>query len=106
MPGFAVALGNGERIVPNGPFRLEPGHGEAKRGGNQDEVALLKIHGLMTIDLQMGTPLEDHAVERLPRLGSTNTPSTGAADQLRELGARLKQRDDLSQWIFRTIIPY
>src|ERR1700688_3360654 len=77
--------------------RIEARHGEAIRRGDQDKVTLLEVDRRVSVDREMARTVEDHAVEGLPGFRAANTPRTCAADDLRERGARLEQRDNLRE---------
>ena len=100
MPTLTSPLGNmtcGELRRPLGGSRLEIVKSNAD--GIEHEVSVLDDDWRSSVDHKANLAIEDRAVKRPPGLLAPHAPPTGAADELRERGARLEQRDHFCQRI-------
>ena len=62
--------------------------------GSSTKSPASSVRGRVAVDSEATAALEHGAEARLAEGRVADTPATGAADALREHGARLKQRDD------------
>lgn len=90
--------------------RLETAHGEGRGGRQQHEIALFEYNLCFPVDGEAASAFEHGAEAGLAEFRITHAPRAGAADPLREHGARLQQLDDLGERVggesvchFRTV---
>jgi hypothetical protein len=103
-PEFAIAERDMGRVVAFGG-RFAAGHSQMARGRKQNEIARLDADHFLSVNGELATAFEDHAVEGLLVVRWRDTPRTGAHDRLGEQRTRLQQQDDFGQWVdqYRTL---